>query len=65
MIIRAGLFFLAFVVAFFAFYWTVFRTKFFSGARNIEITKVGLLAVIATVSAVGVIAFIITADKLS
>ena len=65
MIIRAGLLFLVAVVMFFVFYWTAFRSRYFNGERNVEILKVLLIAVIATVSAVGVIAFIIIADKLS
>lgn len=65
MIIRAILFFLAFVALFFALYWTALRTKYFNAGRVKEIAKVFFLTVIAFMSAGMVIAFIIAADKLS
>lgn len=64
MIVRAALFFIVFAIAAFSFYWAAFRTNFFNAARLAEIVKVGLIAIVAVLSAAVALGFVIIADKI-
>lgn len=64
MIFRLILFFVVFAVAFYSFYWMLFRTKYFSAQRTFEIVKVAGLMFITALSAGVAVALFTLADQL-
>lgn len=65
MIARFILFLVVFAVLFFSLYWAVFRTKFFTAERVLEIVKTFGIAIIALASAGLIVGAILMFDQLS
>lgn len=64
MIARAVLMILLFGSAFFALFWAMFRTKFFTAFRVAEIAKTSSILTLSTFLAAVVVGVLIAAEKL-